>query len=342
MSASISIAMTDSTRIGEARRVATSVCRELGFDEEAAGRAAVIVTELAHNLARHAQNGQLLLSFPGEIPGGEAPASIGIMAIDKGPGISDLRACFADGFSTAGTCGTGLGAVRRLSDGFDCYTRPGGGTVMAARIDRDKCETHAAFDFGGVSLPLAGESLSGDAWAVRSRRGALDVFVVDGIGHGPAAHDAAREAVTTFYEDDGRNMLTTMSRINNALVKTRGAAASLATIDAGIGELRFCGVGNVTGIILAEDGTTRGMVTHNGTLGSAICPLQQFSYRWQNSDQLVMYTDGLKSLLDFSRYPGLLRKDPNILAGVLYRDFARGRDDATVVVAREASPPSYA
>jgi hypothetical protein len=47
-----------------------------------------------------------------------------------------------------------------------------------------------------------------------------------------------------------------------------------------------------------------------------------------------MYSDGLASLRDLEPYPGLMARDPAVIAGVLYRDFSRRRDDATVVVAR--------
>lgn len=39
-------------------------------------------------------------------------------------------------------------------------------------------------------------------------------------------------------------------------------------------------------------------------------------------------------------YPGLLARAPSLIAGVLYRDFCRGRDDTTVLVARQAGVTS--
>ena len=42
--------------------------------------------------------------------------------------------CLTDGYSTAGTPGTGLGAVRRLANEFDIYSAPGEGTIVMARF----------------------------------------------------------------------------------------------------------------------------------------------------------------------------------------------------------------
>jgi hypothetical protein len=48
-----------------------------------------------------------------------------------------------------------------------------------------------------------------------------------------------------------------------------------------------------------------------------------------------MHSDGIATQWDLGRYPGLLARDPSLIAGVLYRDFLRGRDDATVVVLKD-------
>jgi len=51
---------------------------------------------------------------------------------------------------------------------------------------------------------------------------------------------------------------------------------------------------------------------------------------------LIQHTDGLGTHWDVDRYPGLLGRSPSLIAAVLYRDFNRGRDDVTVLVASEA------
>jgi hypothetical protein len=124
-----------------------------------------------------------------------------VLALDLGPGMADVGRCLADGYSTAGSRGVGLGAMARLSALFDIHSRPGEGTAVLARLwsaplpERPEA---AGLEFGVVSLPLAGEEVCGDAWAVDEGRGRSFVLVVDGLGHGPQAAEAAREAVRAF------------------------------------------------------------------------------------------------------------------------------------------------
>ena len=103
----ISIAVSEASQIGEARREAAQLAADLGFDEAGAGRAALVANELASNLVKHAGGGEVLLD--GSTQG------LDVLAIDRGPGIANLKACMADGYSTAGTLGHGLGAVKRLA-----------------------------------------------------------------------------------------------------------------------------------------------------------------------------------------------------------------------------------
>ena len=50
-----------------------------------------------------------------------------------------------------------------------------------------------------------------------------------------------------------------------------------------------------------------------------------------------MHTEGLNGRWAMHNHTGLAMRDPALIAGVLYRDHARGRDDTTVLVATEAA-----
>src|ERR1700744_5146123 len=106
------IAISDQSQIAGARRAAASLARELGFDDEQAGRVAIIATEMAGNIFKHGANGHLIVDR--FIDG--AGSGIELLAADKGPGIADIARALEDGFSTVGTPGTGLGAIRRQAD----------------------------------------------------------------------------------------------------------------------------------------------------------------------------------------------------------------------------------
>jgi serine/threonine protein phosphatase PrpC len=64
--------------------------------------------------------------------------------------------------------------------------------------------------------------------------------------------------------------------------------------------------------------------------------LQEFSLPWNDDSTLIMYSDGLTSRWDLDQYPGLINKHPSLVAGLLYRDFNRERDDVTVLVAKSS------
>jgi hypothetical protein len=50
-----------------------------------------------------------------------------------------------------------------------------------------------------------------------------------------------------------------------------------------------------------------------------------------------MHSDGLLTNWSLDAYPGLLTRHPALIAGVMYRDFRRGRDDVTVLAVRRAA-----
>jgi hypothetical protein len=295
------------------------------------------VTEAATNLLKHAGGGELIVQGleHGRVGGVE------ILALDRGPGMTDVGRCLADGYSTAGSRGVGLGAMARLSAVFDIHSQPGVGTAVLARLwSAPPPEGREAdgLESGVVTLPLAGEEVCGDAWAVDEVDGQSLVLVVDGLGHGPQAAEAARAAVRAFAERDSSEPADILRRAHAALRSTRGAAMAVARIDGGRGKVRFAGVGNIAGVILspAEDRHTT-MMSHNGTVGHTLRKVQEFAYPWATGSLLVMHSDGLTTRWQLDRYAGLAARDPGLIAGVLYRDCKRGRDDVTVLVARERS-----
>lgn len=334
----VALPVVESSQVGEARRLVQGLARRVGFDAVAEGRVALIVTELAGNLARHAEGGELIVRplAPPLRPGLE------FTALDRGPGVADFGRCLVDGYSTGGTPGTGLGAVIRQSDEFDSYSAPGEGTVVVVRLHvppldpREAGRPAGGLDIGAVCRPLAGEAECGDAWAceaVGPRGHAL--LVVDGLGHGPKAAEAAEAAVATFRRHPRLGPSEHLAAIHAELRATRGASVAVATLDAGRRELRYAGVGNIAGTILGGDGVRRGLVSHNGTAGQAMPKNQEFAHPWPAGSLLVMHSDGLATSWRLDDRPALKARSPGVIAAALYRDFGRRRDDVTVVVARD-------
>jgi anti-sigma regulatory factor (Ser/Thr protein kinase) len=321
--------VTDASGAGEARRVATALAARLGFDETGCGKVALVVTEAATNLLKHAGQGEILLR---RLERGDA-VGLDVLALDRGPGMADPGRCLRDGFSTAGSPGTGLGAIARQADFFDVYSTVPEGTALLARLwARPAPPAEGGLEVAAVHLAKSGEEVCGDGWAVEPREGGALVVVTDGLGHGPAAAQAAREAVRVFREHAAADLPEIVRRIHAALRSTRGAAVAVAEVRLDTRELRFVGVGNISGTVFA-DGASRSVVSHNGTAGVEARRVQEFVYPFPRGAVLVLHSDGLATHWRLERYAGLAARDPALIAGVLYRDFQRGRDDVTVLAA---------
>jgi len=254
--------------------------------------------------------------------------------------MANVSTCMRDGFSTGGSRGVGLGAIARLSTTFDVFSAPAKGTAILACIGDCPLQsaTGAGLEWGAVCVAKRGEEVSGDAWAVREGGGLSTILVVDGLGHGPHAFEAAGKALVTFGQHAGGGPESLLRALDPALQGTRGAAAAVAEIQWAKRELHFAGVGNIAGILLSPGAHGRGLVSHNGTAGQFIDRIQEFSHPWPAGGILVMHSDGLSNSWELEAYPGLSQKSPSLIAGVLYRDFVRRRDDVVVVVARERAP----
>jgi len=304
----------------------------MGFDEVRQGQLGIIVTEAARNIAIHADHGEIILS-PWNFAG---IAGIDVFAIDKGQGIHDISRSMQDGYSTAGTSGQGLGAMSRLAGTFQIYSSPGEGTAIFARVLKNaqsSDEDADGYQTSAISLPISGETVCGDAWSSESRPERSVYIVADGLGHGPTAAEAAREAVRIFHQTAECSPSRIMSEIHLALAKTRGAAVAIAEILYEKGVLNYVGAGNIVAAI-TSGGKTRSLVSMNGTVGHTIAKLQQFSYPWEPKSSLIMHSDGLATRWNLEQYPGLSLRHPALMAAVLYRDFCRKRDDATILVSR--------
>lgn len=252
----------------------------------------------------------------------------------SGPGMSDLALCFEDGYSTAGSAGSGLGAIGRLSQ-CDVFTHPGKGTAVLARIHRHGANfVEGPFLTGGVAVPLAGEAVSGDDYSFRRDEECLLAMLVDGLGHGPLAATCAARAIQAFQQSKERSAAGLIDDIHLALRGTRGAAVSVARLDPAAREIRFAGVGNVLGIVAAP-GVSKSFVAMPGIAGHRISAVREFTYPWPVASVVLIYSDGIGSHWSLDEYEGLDRRDPSLISGVIYRDRKRGRDDASVLAVRE-------
>ena len=325
------IQVRESSQVGEGRREAVKLARAHGFSEEDAGRVAIVATELGANLVKHGGGGELLIGGYEDRTG----AGIECLALDKGPGMADVAIAMRDGHSTAGSPGTGLGAVRRASHAFDIFSTPGAGTAILARLEpRARGKDCEQPDYGAVSLAMQGEEACGDAWRHQRLPDGIALMVSDGLGHGPFAAEASLAAIRSFAVMAGKPPSEAMSAMHSALKPTRGAAIAIAQLDREAKRITYAGVGNIAGSIVGRDGSTRRMLSYNGIVGHVAKQIREVVYPLENDPLVILASDGLGTSWALDAYPGLFNRHPTLIAAVLYRDFTRGRDDVTVLVAR--------
>lgn len=332
VSGGFALPVTDPSGAGEARRRVTALAQALGFGETDAGRAALAATEAATNLAKHARGGGVVIVRPC----GRGPArGVELLAVDRGPGVRSVGEALRDGFSTAGSPGTGLGALQRMSDEFDLFSTAGQGTVLLSRVwAADPGPADVEMSIGAVSVAKPGEPVCGDGWSSAHLPARCLLVCADGLGHGPEAAMASAAAARAFDRHAGEGPAPLLERMHGALRATRGAAVAVAEVDLAARVVRYAGVGNIAATLWAP-GETRSLVSHNGIVGHEMRKVQVFEYPFPPQGLLVMHSDGVSTRWQLEKYPGLALRDPAVVAAVLYRDFCRGRDDATVVVARE-------
>ena len=325
----ICVPVTESSQPAAARRAAVALAQDAGMDEPAVGHLALVVTELATNLVKHAKDGHLLLRRLGV----EETEAIEVLSLDKGPGISNVALSLRDGYSSTGSPGTGLGAVLRNAGEFDLYSQPGEGTAVVARVyAQRKGGVPYAHSLGVVRQAKPGEAVCGDNWIARWFADGWVCAVADGLGHGVIASDAASAIIEAVRRAPARlSPIQIVEAAHQAARHTRGAALGVAVLDEAAGVVRFAGIGNIAAVVV-NGGERRHLVSHNGIVGHEYRKVSEFSHPWQPESVLVLHSDGIATHWDLGRYPGLLARDPSLIAGVLYRDYLRGSDDATVVV----------
>jgi anti-sigma regulatory factor (Ser/Thr protein kinase) len=323
----------DRSHVGSVRRAGLEMAQSLGFDESHSGKVALAITEAGTNIVKHAGRGSIVLRglARGRVGGVE------ILALDRGPGIKDAAASLRDGASTAGTSGIGLGSLSRSADEFDLYSQPGGGTALRMAFWAHPERSGGGLEVGAVSVPKNGESVSGDDWGMELDAHRATLLIADGLGHGPDAARAARAARQTLARLPLDSPEALIQACHEALAPTRGAAVAVVRLDPGAGTGTVAGVGNIAGRVHVG-AAHRNLVSHNGTVGHNVRRIQEFSFPFPRDALLVLHSDGLNTHWSLADYPGLAARHAGLIAGVLYRDHDRRRDDVTVVVVRGKNP----
>ncbi|SEH00026.1 Anti-sigma regulatory factor (Ser/Thr protein kinase) [Nonomuraea solani] len=315
----------DPSAVGAVRRQAVELAEEAGFDAVLIGQTAVAVSEAVSNLVKHAVQGAVMVRFHPE-----APATVELIAVDRGPGMADIARALRDGYSTSGTLGIGMGAIARIATGYDVHSVPGKGTVLAVHFTAG-ATARPPQRASGLTRPIGEEMVCGDGFAIAETGSATTVLVCDGLGHGLIAAQATQAAVKLFMEISEREPVEIVDRLHTGMNGTRGGAVAVARVERDT--VLFAGLGNVSGWVAHAQGR-QGMVSVPGIAGYQKGRLRQFSYEVPGYATVVLHTDGLTDRWDPVALPGLFARTPAVVAAGLLREAGSRRDDACVVTVR--------
>ena len=321
--------------VGEARRAARMLANSVGFPSQACEEIALAMTELASNLIKHARGGTLTLtplSSAGRV-------GLEIESRDVGPGIADVERALGDRYSTAGTRGTGLGAVNRLMDELDISSQPGRGTRVVCRkwLREQRVSTRPCpLAVGVATRPRASSDVNGDAFVVVHWAESVLVGVIDGLGHGHFAHRAA-QAARQYVESHFDLPLDQIFRgTGRACRATRGVVMALARFDWDRGRLAFASVGNILVRVFPRSEPFR-FVIRRGVIGLNAPAAVITEHDWPLEHVFVLHSDGISTHWRWDDYPDWRDLPAAALAQELLRTKARDEDDATVLVVRSVN-----
>jgi anti-sigma regulatory factor (Ser/Thr protein kinase) len=188
-------------------------------------------------------------------------------------------------------------------------------------------------DWAAAGRAFPGEVESGDRPVVAIADDGALVGLIDGLGHGLEASHAARIATLVIEENAGAPLAEVVERCHDALARTRGAAMSLASIDARADTITWIGIGNVEGVLYRRGGSYRdeAIVARGGIVGLRLPPLRFRTLPISIGDLIVFSTDGVKGGF---RAPADPDRAAQEIADAILADFAKPTDDACVLVAR--------
>lgn len=292
----------------------------------------LIVAEMTSNLFKYSDDGELLM---GVFANGGSPY-VELVSIDNGPGIANPSRMMQDGVSTSNTLGHGLGSMKRMSDTFELYSQVGWGTIVLSRVysEPEKARVQNRIIMRPIVVSKPGESTSGDGFIYKKNDKYLKMMLADGLGHGPEANKAVREAAAAFKVFPDYSPTETIRFIHNAIKKTRGAVMNIIAFDQQRKVWTSAGVGNIAAR-LSGPVNFKNHMSYNGIVGHNIPgTMNDQDYSIDEFNQVILCSDGIKTRIDMARYPMMYKYDPAVLAAAIYKDHARRNDDMSVVIAK--------
>jgi len=317
-----------------AKSAARELAGLLGFDQKAGEEIALVVSELAGNLVKHAGGGSLILTAVEE----HGQRGIEIESVDEGPGIKNLDQAATDGFSTVGSLGCGLGAVNRLMDELEMRSFPPAtrGTHLVCRrwLRRPRPPASCCpLEIGAATRPHPKMEVNGDAFVIKEWEESALAAVIDGLGHGQFAHRAAVKAAQYVETHFDRPLDDIFRGVGLSCRATRGVVMAVALINWSLRKLSLANVGNVE-VRMVNSPQPPSFRVRRGVIGLNAPNPVITEHDWHEDNILIIHSDGLRSHWTWKDFAALEPEPSTVIAQRMLHRLARDHDDATVLVVK--------
>jgi anti-sigma regulatory factor (Ser/Thr protein kinase)/serine/threonine protein phosphatase PrpC len=328
-------AVTGPPEVRRAEDRARRLAAELGFSAEDCAEIALVVVELGSNLVRHAGGGELRM----EVVEVADQQGLRVESVDRGPGFADFEHATTDGYSSAGSLGTGLGTVNRLMDDLQYHPLPGGGSWIACTrwLRTEPRIPDGSLEIAGATRAYRQLAENGDAFIVRQWGHHALLGVIDGLGHGLFAQRAAQTARQYIDQHYDQPLEAIFRGVARACQSTRGVVMALVLLDHDRRSFKSASIGNIE--LRAQGSPERvRFLPQRGVVGQ-LTPLPRTEeHPWTRGMILIMHSDGIRSTWEWSDLPSFATESPAVIAQRLMSSFGRPDDDATVLVVKNVRP----
>ena len=197
---------------------------------------------------------------------------------------------------------------------------------------------------GKAINPFNNSSNCGDLIGYWSREESVTLCIIDGLGHGIFAKEAARAALDYVGGHVNLPLNKIFSGCNEYIRQTWGVAMGIAVVTYNPSVLTYAGIGNTRIKIIrkVEQGNSylrSFLLTGNyGIVGTGYKNIFSETISMEPGDLVIMYTDGVKETIDISGYDKLLFADLQMLAEKIIKDWSHNTDDAAVLTYRFEVP----
>lgn len=330
------ISVSDAGDVTLAERKAKAIVGETRFTDSAVDEIAIVVRELSSNIVKHAGEGTITVT-PRDSDG---RSGIEIRAEDLGPGIDDVDRALEDGYSTAGSLGYGLGAVHRLMDDVVIESNEHGetGVQISATRRRSDASPRAVqnpITAGAATRAKPGQEHNGDAFIIKRGKESMLVGVIDGLGHGKSAHRASQQAHRYIKTHASQPLSRLFRGVERACRNTRGVVMALGRFDFASERVTAGSVGNVS-VKIFDSPEPMNVVARRGVLGNDAPQPAIREWEWNRNYTFVMHSDGIATGWSRDEFAQLADASATNAARELLQSLAEERDDATVLVVKEA------